>query len=83
VDQQNLQTTAANANATRTAILAAYDAEVDGAVERLGGISDDDFARGMAVKFTPSGHITAAELAAGPLLANVSDHLASLKATLS
>jgi hypothetical protein len=37
----------------------------------------------MAVKFTPSGHITAAELAAGPLLANVSDHLASLKATLS
>jgi uncharacterized protein YndB with AHSA1/START domain len=82
IDQQNLQTTAANTNASKTSILGAFDAEVDGAVERLRGINDEDFAKGMAVKFTPSGHITAAETAAGPLLANVTEHVASLKATL-
>jgi hypothetical protein len=51
-------------------------------VERLRAISDEDFAKGMAVKFTPSGHITAAEIAMGPLVANVTDHVASLQAAL-
>jgi uncharacterized protein YndB with AHSA1/START domain len=82
LEQQNAQTSAANANATKAEILAAFEAESDGAVERLRAISDEDFAKGMAVKFTPSGHITAAEMAVGPLLANVTEHLASLQATL-
>jgi uncharacterized protein YndB with AHSA1/START domain len=83
VDQQNLETTAANANASKNEVLAAYDAQVDDAIERLRAITDEDFGKGMSVKFTPSGYITAAEIAGGPLLANVSDHVASLKATLA
>jgi uncharacterized protein YndB with AHSA1/START domain len=82
LERQNAQTSAANANATRADILAAFDAQSDGAVERLRAISDEDFAKGMAVKFTPSGRITAAELAMGPLVANVTDHVASLQAAL-
>jgi uncharacterized protein YndB with AHSA1/START domain len=82
LEQQNAQTSAANASATRAEILAAFDAQSEGAVERLRVISDEDFAKGMAVKFTPSGHITAAEIAMGPLLAHMTDHLASLQAAL-
>lgn len=82
LDEKNAQTMAANAAASKADILKAFDAEVEGAVERLRGISDEDFGKGMAVKFTPSGHITAREIAMGPLLGNVSEHLASLEATL-
>jgi hypothetical protein len=81
LDRQNAERAAA-APTTRGKVLALYD-DIDSPIQTLREIPDADLEKGMAVKFTPNGQITAGQLAEGALLQNVREHVASLRETLA
>ncbi|MCA9822220.1 MAG: SRPBCC domain-containing protein [Dehalococcoidia bacterium] len=82
LDNANAERAGVAASLTRTDVLALFD-DIDGPLKAMREVPDEDLEKGMAVKFSPSGYITAGQLAEGPLLQNVREHVASLRATIA
>lgn len=83
LDQMNRESAAANAARPKAALLADLDQAGPAAIDKLKALTNEDFEKSAAMAFAGGAHLSVAQIVAGPLLSNVAEHVASVKAAIA